>query len=650
MNRKILIFFLIILSIFLCFIWFRGGNFLGSGEEGLSLYYPERTARLYRYAWFETGLGFSIPVYLPRITFFGLATFLNNIFPVWLVQAGSFWFLIFIDVLGMYLLTKMLTRSEKIALVSLIFYFLNLYSQSQVWERFLYAGMFAWAYLPLFLFLWIRWLREKKIVWLAILLLTLLFFSNIFGMPADAFTFWVPVGILTIFELFRKKRNFQGILDLGFYSLIVPVLWMLTNIWWIYPYFKLGRASFSEISSWQANFDSLRGVSQYFPTDQIFLLRQSFLFGKDSLFYNFYSQPLVIGVSILILLIVVFGILTSRKEKYWLYLVTLLFIGWFISKGSNPPFGHQFYHWLFSTFPLTSVLRNPYEKLGIILLLPYSIFFALGVGWIYKRLKPKIREIVVGIVLVLSCGVLVWPMWTGDLYKSARVRVPDYYEQANQFLNQDKTDGRVLMLPIIPGDGVRYFWGYQGVEPSEFLFDKPSISKILRTKYADEKYMRLYDAFVNDKSYNQLLDEMNIKYLVLHNDLDTEISGASSSTQTKIILDKNPEISLIERIGELEIYEFKGNKDGSLFEVRGEDPPVLSYEKLSPARYRVQIGNARPRFDLIFKSTFNELWETKIDGKKLDEHFLVYDYANAWRIDRIGDYNIDIVFKVWPWE
>ena len=71
---------------------------------------------------------------------------------------------------------------------------------------------------------------------------------------------------------------------------------------------------------------------------------------------------------------------------------------------------------------------------------------------------------------------------------------------------------------------------------------------------------------------------------------------------------------------------------------------------MSPARYRVQIGNARQRFDLIFKSTFNELWETKIDGKKLDEHFLVYDYANAWRIDRIGDYNIDIVFKVWPWE
>ena len=648
---KKVIFWFFVLSVFLVFSWFRNGLTIAGGEESFSIF--NSTLIIAQTSlWQLSGTGYPLPFYSTRLLPVLFNVVLTQLgMPSFLIQAVFYFFILLSGFTGTFLLTRFLFKKEnnldKISFLAALFYVFNLYALSQIFNRFLYSGMFLWAYLPIFLFLWLKWLEEGTRKYFLIFLATSLLYSLTYLQPAHLITLWSSAAVCFLIVVIKKhiqRRKATILALLGF------LFWVIINVWWLYPYAKLSDLSVTEISSWQSNFDSLRGVSQYFPTNQILLLRQNFLFGKDSFWYSFYSQPWVYVISIGVLLIAILGLITSRKEKNWLYLAVLAFIGWFVSKGTNPPLGYSFFKFLFSNFPFTAALRNPYEKFGLVWLLPYSIFFALGVGWIYKRLKPKIREIVVGIVLILSCGVLVWPMWTGDLYKSARVRVPDYYEQANQFLNQDKTDGRVLMLPIIPGDGVRYFWGYQGVEPSEFLFDKPSISKILRTKYADEKYMRLYDAFVNDKSYNQLLDEMNIKYLVLHNDLDTEISGASSSTQTKIILDKNPEISLIERIGELEIYEFKGNKDGSLFEVRGEDPPVLSYEKLSPARYRVQIGNARPRFDLIFKSTFNELWETKIDGKKLDEHFLVYDYANAWRIDRIGDYNIDIVFKVWPWE
>jgi len=243
-------------------------------------------------------------------------------------------------------------------------------------------------------------------------------------------------------------------------------------------------------------------------------------------------------------------------------------------------------------------------------------------------------------------------MWTGDLYKDIKVEVPEYYRQTNEFLNRDKTDGRILMLPMIGGDGVRYKWGYQGVEPSEFFFDKPAVSKILRTSYFDEKYQRLSEAFSQNQDFNQLLSEMNIKYLVLHDDLDTKVSGASSSAEVRKVLDKNPDIKFLEKFGELSVFEFLGNKNPSLFVATKEGKEInpLSYNKLSPTRYVVSVKKAKNPYNLVFKSTFNDLWEVRIDGEKIGGHFLVYDYANGWKMEKEGSYNIDVVFKVWPWE
>lgn len=655
MNRRILVSLLVILSIFLGFIWFRGGNFLGSGEEGLSLYSPEKTARLYRYAWFETGTGIPIPVYLPRAPLFSAVAVLTRLkLPIFAVQALVFIALFITAELSVFwLVYEFIGQSKKplVAGFAAIFYLFNPYTLSQVWARFLYSGMFAWAFLPLFLFLWIKCLRPRRLSWFLVFLLSTLIFSNAFGQPAYLFTLWIPAGLFFAIELWRNRKKGEEAARLFFNSLAILALWVLVNLWWIYPCIKVGTSAFSEISAWKTNFDTLRGVSKYFPTSQIILLRQGFLFGKESYLYNFYHRPWVYAINMGVLSIAILGLITSRREKNWPYLAVLAFIGWFVSKGTNPPLGYSFFKFLFFNFPFTAALRNSYEKFGLVWLLPYSIFFALGAGWIYRRLRPKIREIVVGIVLVLSCCVLVWPMWTGDVFaKNVRVEVPDYYKQANDFLNKDKNDGRLLMLPIIPGDGVAYTWGYRGVEPSEFLFDRPAVSKIFRTKYADEKYRELYNAFINDKNYNKFLDEMNIKYLVLHHDLDAKLSNASSSAQAEDTLKKNPKINFIKKIGELSVYEYIENTNASLFITEGEDAPSISYQKLNTTHYTINVQNAKNPYKLIFKETFNHLWKARIDGEKLDEHFLIYNYANGWQIKRCGDYTINIVFKVWPWE
>jgi hypothetical protein len=143
---------------------------------------------------------------------------------------------------------------------------------------------------------------------------------------------------------------------------------------------------------------------------------------------------------------------------------------------------------------------------------------------------------------------------------------------------------------------------------------------------------------------------MNIRFLVLHEDVISEQTGASTSAQVRNILTKNKNITILEKFGELTIYEYNKKQDSRLLTIEGEDAPKINYQKLSPQKYQVSIEKASKPFNLIFKETFNPLWELKIDGQEAGKHFIVYNYANAWKIPKKGDYTLEIVFKVWPWD
>ena len=662
---------LLILAFFVVFLWFRTGSQLAGGEESFSVFNNRNLLEIDS-VWQEVGTGFPNPAYLPRIPVdFFVLLFRNLKIPLWIIQAIFFYLLIVSGLIGVVFLFILLFPRKKntpfLVLFSLVFYFLNLYTQSQIFGRFLYTAIYIWSYLPIFLYLWIKWTSEPRLKWLFYFLLSNLVFSLVFSHPANILTLWFVAGIWLVFLFLKQIGNFEKVLMVILSSSIGIFFWLIINSWWVYPYLKISKTSFESFDNIQANFNSLQGVSKFFPTYQIILLRQGFLLGdvyfktehvSFPLPYNgWYNQFSVWMISVPILLFVVLGIIVSRKNENWNFLIGLLLVGWFVSKGTNWPLGTKFFSLAFKNFPLVQTLRNPYEKFGVVFLLPYSIFFVLGLSWSYEKIRPKFREIVLGLILFFSCGILVWPMWTGTVFGgnvlNAKIRVPEYYEDANQFLNEDKTDGRILILPIISGDGVRYNWKegyYQGIEPSVFLFDRPSISRYLNTKFFGNKYIELYNAFVNEGDYSRFLDEMDIRYLVLHDDLDEKVSGASSSAQVKESLEKNKDVKFLRRFGELEIYEFKGNEDGSLFEVAGEDAPEITYQKFDTTYYKIFVKNAKKPFNLIFESTFNEFWEARIEKEKIKEHFLVYNYANGWKINKTGSYEVDLIFKVWPWE
>jgi len=642
---------LFLVSLIIVFFWFRNGNFIASGEEGLWLFNPQRSLEHYSFGWVEIGTGFVVPSYIPRIPVLLFAILIAKFFPPWLSQATIYLLIISSGLVSMFYLAKELlgTKNKWVCLTISLFYFLNLYSMSQVWNRLIYSGMFAWCYLPVLFYLSIKWLRSGKFLFFVAILISSVLYSATFVTVAFLFAVWLPVGLYILYALWENRHNLRFSIQFLLRVALMLSAWVVVSLWWIYPCIKLSGTAFSAMSDWKMSFGSLVSVSQYFSTGEILLLRQKFVFGPGSLFYNFYSQTGIFILSCLALIITFVGWIKNRKEKSWGLLTTILLVGWFVCKGSNPPLGYGFYNFLFSNFNFTMIFRNPYEKLGLVLLLPYSVLFGLGLFSISKNLG-RLKVLVISMIVFFICGVLVWPMWSGNVYSDGvRLNVPEYYTEANKIIDLDSLDARILVLPLINSEDAYYNWKYTGVVPTDFLFDNTLVNRpILNGIY----FQKLYKFFQNKnkEELHKLFDQLNVGYIVIAYDLEKNKNDVQDSEELNSFVSSDSKMVFLAKVGELSIYKFKSDQVGRQIVAVGENTPDISYTEINPTTYEVNIVNANKPFDIILKNTYDKLWTAKIENKELNNHDIIYDYANKWTVDKKGSYRVKIYFKIWPWE
>jgi len=633
-------------------IWFKDSLLFATAEEGMTFYRSERTAEVYSNIIYDNGTGFVEPLTLPRAPLYYFSSYLELLLPNYIVQQIIFALLIFSAIYGVYLLASELGFSKKVSSISGLFYFFNLFTMSQVWKRTVYSGIFAWAYLPIFLVLWIKWLKRGEYVKLVILLLTSLIFSYIYANPGFLLALWFPAIIYTSIGVFKKHTKY--ILR----SLIAFILWMLVNIWWIYPYISAPNPRYGDTNLLEKSFESLRGVSVSFPLSEILLLKQKGYF-KSS--YNpqmaetswglWYEDLLPEIISLMILSIMLIGWWNSRKKNYWLFISSLAFVGLFISKGTNPPFGYVFFNKLFTFFPIFQVMRNSYEKFGIVWLLPYSFFFGLGVEVVSTRIKSTInKKFISGMILLLAMTILVWPMWTGKLFeKYYFVSIPKYYQELNEFLYLNDGDYRILIAPLLPDHGVALNWGYRGDDPSIFLFDKTAISKRITYPFYTEKYDELKKKIDEEETDTKTLNQLNIKYIVLNKDYRWDIVGTKEIDMTEEFLVANDQLKYIDSFVNLELYE---NREylGGIITLEGDSVPEFEYRKLGKNKFEVLISEAKESFTLVLKNNYDDRWQARVSGDELASHHIIYGYANAWNLEMKGSYRVVLNLKIYPWD
>ncbi len=681
---------MIFIAVVVISIWFGPNKMLGHSDEGLPFYDANRTANNYSSFFYDTGLGLSGAFNIPRLPLFLLVAQLQKVgMSPGDSQKLIYFFLIVIPLITTPLLVEELfePQSKNIGFIASIFYLFNLYTYSQVWTRFVMSLTFLWSYLPLFLLLWIKLTKTHDRKYLIFLVITSFFYSSTFVIISPLLTCWICAMVYLVIHLLKNNKKINNLL----FTFFVVSVWLISNLWWMYPIWQLRSSSYGSSIDPSANYLSLSQVSKYFPNIQVLTLRQSFMLGPQRPNYEFYAQKKVWYISLLILAVALIGILTSHSSVGKIYFLTLFALGWFISKGTNPPLGEQFFSLLFSKFSLSQVFRNSYEKFGTVLVLAYSIFFGIGLSSISK----KLGRWSIMVVLLLTCGYLMYPLWTSEtLNKLAGVEVPKYYADANLYIRQkNRPLERIFQLPFLRGQVLSYAWNYTGEEPTEFLFDNASVTKTLTNKTLDEFFLKLGEPkyFRNNPNFVNLLGVMNIGHIVLHDDVIISSLHQENASDTRQYVNKWNNISNGVKFGNLEVYElspqvvpgriypadklipaddlddafekitsdtFNPQTDAILISSQNNnlnDIPstfsIPSYKIITSERahHKFEAQNVQNPFILILANNFDEFWNAKINNQLLTKHILVNGYANGWIVEKKGSYLIDISYKVLPW-
>ena len=75
-----------------------------------------------------------------------------------------------------------------------------------------------------------------------------------------------------------------------------------------------------------------------------------------------------------------------------------------------------------------------------------------------------------------------------------------------------------------------------------------------------------------------------------------------------------------------------------------ENLPEISYKKINPTKYLVNVENARDPFYLVQLENYDTYWNAKINKNKIEEHEKIFGYANAWYINKKGNYDVVIEY------
>lgn len=487
---------LLLIPAILMVIWFRNGLTVGGGEGGIIFYNTNKTLQLSTSVWIDYMAGISNVNWLSRAPIIYISTLFEKFgIPLFIFQQILFYILMVIGVLSVYYLIRDLLnnhhRKYLISFIAALFYLFNPFSLSQIWGRSLYTQYFAFALLPMTILLFHLGMTRKKFIYGFIIALTSLLFAEAYAFLAFIISYWLVIILYFVFCVFttkdRKKEIFFGIK----FIFLTGLLWLLFNCWWFAPLLSsFATVYIAGISGEAENLGTLRGVSRSYPLDVISRLLHKGYFFDASAYSSVYSTLFFQAISIIPLLFVSVGLVKVIRQRQinLRFFAVLLILGLIVSLGANFPFEVLFVFFFERIIPL-QVFRNPFEKFGLVYALGYSVIFAYGLTTFFD--KWKFKRLAISLILILTCGIYAWPMWTGRVIAGADKKIgldiPTYYADLRKWLDKNGDDYRVLFTPIWAGDGAFYRWEsgarYQGIDPMISMLDQPPVSNSSRAPY-----------------------------------------------------------------------------------------------------------------------------------------------------------------------
>ncbi len=567
--------FFSIVSFVLILVWFKDGHFYGGGDVGLPTYNPMRIFQIDRYIWWEAiAPGFLIPHVITSITLYFFLSFFQffGLGPVG-IQAILFFALLFLMGFGMYLLTLSIYGGDKkiLATIAGLFYIFNPYMMTQIWHRFGHTSFLFVASIPYLILFWKLWIKKGNYLNLLFFLLVNILASYMFGTIAFVFPFWLIMSLFTISEIFLPWENKTHLIKVLWRSIVGLSFWVLFNCWWLIPVLTVSQGVASQQHNIWESIATLLSISKQAILPYSLQMGNSFYLFDQAELGEIYKSFFFRLIPWLGVITIFYGIAYALRRKHLAAYVLIYLVIIMLSKGTSSPFG-QPYLLLFSKFFFLGLLRNPFEKIGILLPVVSSILFVVGVEGFFSRFGKNLATKLILAVLLTVMGIYYFPMYQGTIFgsegKPNYVEVPQSYIDADKWLNQKVhqdsiVDGKILHLPLTRSDIATYKWkyGYHGVESSASIFTSlPSVSHGINLHRVDDSLTALSLIFHKPYSLHhekilKLLQDFNVRFIVLHKDMEWRGVDVYDPQETEKVLDTLTFLERKKKYGELVIYE-----------------------------------------------------------------------------------------------
>jgi hypothetical protein len=442
------------------------------------------------------------------------------------------------------------------AVFASILYMFSPIASTFLWNQ-LASNWYSYSFMPLIAAMVVFGIRTRRgsFYILGVILLWTLLLSASYMNPVNAMIDWIFIlGLLAVL-IFKKSERRKQVLK---FAAILMILWFMVNVFWLGSILNNASVEFAK-----AGVSSV-GVSneELLNSNSVPIYLAALQTGYWALYHTYLGDHWYSWSGLASSFMFVFSCLVITITAFYAFFIRprnpiILLLGGFTAlclimiNGFTPPIGGLL-EGLFDAFPLLYAFRSLYQHFGPLLalsyalLLGYSMAYLIGsVSWpkrkdfSFRKISSKALAVMTWTVLVmLALSVIAVPYFTGQVIfdggkviPSARIHVPEYYYQANDFLNNGSGDFRVLNLPYCQIGYAAYNWenGYWGGDPLSTIFDKVVI--VSEPGQSNELLVNMANEIVNSSptmNIAKMLSIMNVRYVMLHEDANWEfIQGQS---------------------------------------------------------------------------------------------------------------------------
>lgn len=550
------------------------------------------------------------------------------------------------------------------------------------------VAIFLVSMFPLFVYLFLRSVKERKPVFLFVLAVissVLSFFVLAAPWFLAAMITLMPVLIYSLWNY--KTRTLKYLAILALIMLVLNFNWIvyLPNSSVLNQSQGIISNSVTSLNYRKENEKGIRTVSEmnsvFYPIMNTYHRNIVENFGWSYLpILTTWSLKILPLNIIYFAVFLIAGIFLKKKDRvkgiYISGLFSLLLSIYFFTVNLTS-WGPDLFVWLNNNIPGFVIFRNMYDKFAFSLSFSFALTLAISLHILISNIKIKKNIAYLFILLVILVIVDAKPLLLGEYNRTPVWTTRDTFDSIKAF-NEDFVNlvnyvkntqdlGRYLVLPLSTGNAfpiqdisqANHY--YNGVSPLLVLTGKNDLSGLLSFGEIGDRIFTL----LKDKEYDQLgsiLQKFNVKYIIVNHTINDDLKNSFVYSEGLYYLQNEDMLSKlvgnkIEDFGQrYSLYQinekFENEKiylTGNIEEIPNSNNDNIIFKKINSHLYDIDIKDTKNGGNLIFLDPYLEGWKLVSDNGVdfLNDHFVSLGYANGWKLNSFNDQRSNLNLKLY---